>query len=69
MSTTDIPNGFIKNQPLTTMPVTGDATLVDDPVALVDDPVALVGGPSAISEGIKAKAVPLVPRPQIKIQR
>lgn len=65
----DKPTGFIKNQPLTTTPVTGDATLVDDPAALVDSPTALVGGPSAISEGIKAKAVPLVPRPQIRIQR
>lgn len=69
MSTTDIPNGFIKNQPLTSTPVTGDATLVDDPVALVDDAVALVGGPSTISEGLRAKAAPLVPRPQIKINR
>lgn len=67
--TNDIPNGFIKNQPLITMPVTGDATLVDDPVALVDDPVALVGGPSTISESIQGKVVPTVPLPKIKIQR
>ncbi len=51
------------------MPVTGDATLVDDPVALVDDPVALVGGPSAISEGIKGKVVVRDPSAHIKIQR
>lgn len=69
MSTTDVPNGFIKNQPLTTTPITSDSTLVDDPVALVDDPVALSNGPAAISEGLTGKTVPLVPRLQIKIQR
>ena len=69
MATNDIPNGFIKNQPLTITPVTSDTTLVDDPVALVDSPTALSNGPAAISEGIKSKAVPLVPRPQIKINR
>lgn len=69
MSTIDIPSSFIKNQPLTDMPVTSDSILVDDPVALVDDPVALSNGPAAISEGIMAKTVPLVSRPQIKITR
>lgn len=67
--TNDQPNGFIKNQPLTTTPITGDATLVDDPVALVDDPVALVGGLTAISEGIKGNSSLTVPLPRIKISR
>jgi hypothetical protein len=40
----DKPSGSIKHQSQTSAPTTGDATLVDDPVALVDDPTALVGG-------------------------
>lgn len=53
--TNDIPVSTIKEQALTDTPVTGDATLVDDPVALVDDPSALVGGPNTIIESIQAK--------------
>lgn len=64
---TDIPVSTIKSQPLTNTPTTGDATLVDDPVALVDDPTALVGGPNTIVENIKttvttAKLFTKIPR-------
>lgn len=67
--TTDKPTAFIKHQSLTVTPITGDATLVDDPVALVDDATALVGGPAAISEGIQANARPAVPRLIVRINR
>lgn len=56
--TNDIPVSTIKAQPLTSTPVNGDNTLVDDPVALVDDPVALVGGPVTIVENIKTSVKP-----------
>lgn len=69
MSTNDIPVGFVAKQSQTTTPVNSDATLVDDPVALVDSSTALVGGPVTIVESIQAKAVPLVPRPRVKINR
>lgn len=55
MATTDIPSAAIKHQAQTITPVTGDDTLVDDPVALVDDPSALVGGPSTPTESVKSK--------------
>lgn len=54
----DKPIAFIKEQALTNTPTTGDATLVDDPVALVDDPTALVGGPNTITENIKTSVKP-----------
>lgn len=69
MTSTDIPNGFVKKQGLTTPPYIGDNTLVDDPVALVDDPVALVGNQVTILEGIQPKVIVLVPRPRVKISR
>lgn len=69
MSTTDIPSGFIKHQSLTTLPVTSDATLVDDTVRLVDDTTALVGGPASVYEGIKAKAEIPSPSARIKTNR
>lgn len=56
---TDIPIVQIKHQAHTTVPITSDTTLVDDPVALVDDPVALSGGPTTpignLSQAIDAK--------------
>lgn len=59
----------IRWQAHTTTPVTGDATLVDDPVALVDDLTALSGGQTSSipvgSIGIRT----VVPRPAIKISR
>lgn len=69
MSTTDLPNGFIKNQSLTAPPYVTDNTLVDDPTVLVDDPVALVGNQLSIVEGFKPSVAILVPRPQIKTNR
>lgn len=69
MSTTDQPNAFIKNQPLTVTPVTSDTTLVDDPTALVDSPTALSNGPAAISEGLSGKAAVTVPLPRVHITR
>jgi hypothetical protein len=67
--TNDVPTGFIKQQPLTILPVTSDATLVDDTIRLVDDGTALVGGPAAIAEGIQGKVHVPVPSIEINISR
>lgn len=63
------PRISIKNQVQTDKPITGDAILVDDPVALVDDPTALVGGPSVIHTGMRHNAKVVVPRTSIRIRR
>lgn len=52
----DIPVSTIKEQSLTNTPATGDATLVDDPVALVDSSTSLTGGPNTPIESIQSKA-------------
>ena len=67
MSTNDIPQVTIKHQAQTTTPVTGDNTLVDDPVALVDDPVALVGGPNSSIDNLSVAIVN--PSPKLTIKR
>lgn len=51
------------------VPITSDATLVNDPVALVDSPSALVGGPTVPSGDIRASIKPLVPVAKLKIGR
>lgn len=66
---TDIPIVSIKHQAHTTTPVTGDATLVDDPVALVDDPTALVGGPNTSIENLSVAIDNKPPRVIIKKNR
>lgn len=53
----DKPIAFIKEQPLTDTPTTGDATLVDDTVVLVDG-TGLVGGPNTITENIRTSVKP-----------
>jgi hypothetical protein len=53
----DKPIAFIKEQPLTDTPTTGDATLVDDTVVLVDG-TALVGGPNTITDNIRTSVKP-----------
>lgn len=63
------PKGSIKHQSQTDTPITGDATLVDDPVALVDDPTALVGGQTSISSDMVANVKTIKPNSQIRIRR
>lgn len=65
----DKPTGRLRPQAQTTVPVTGDATLVDDPVALVDDPVALVGGQTTSVPATRQSIVKTIPKARIKIRR
>lgn len=69
MATNDVPAARIKHQAQTSVPVTGDSTLVDDPVALVDDPTALVGGPATIVELQRNAIVDKPPRAIIRRRR
>lgn len=63
------PVGSIKPQTLTSLPITGDNTLVDDPVALVDDPKALVGGQATQIDVLRASADTNAPVGSIKLSR
>lgn len=65
----DKPRVSIKPQSQTTTPVTGDDTLVDDPVALVDSTTALSGGQATIYTGLKFNVKYTVPRTSIKLRR
>lgn len=67
--TSDIPIVQIDHQAQTTTPVTGDNTLVDDPVALVDDPTTLVGGPNTTIENLKVAIDSKPPKMVIKKNR
>lgn len=63
------PRGSIKHQSQTDTPVTGDATLVDDPIALVDSTTALVGGATVISSDMVANVKMIKPAGSIRIRR
>lgn len=63
------PRGSIRHRSQTDTPVTGDATLVDDPVALVDSPTALVGGQTSINSDMVANVKTFKPNGRIRIRR
>lgn len=63
------PRAGLKPQTHTTAPVTGDATLVDDPVALVDDSTALVGGASTSHSDMVLNMKTAKPVSNIRIKR
>lgn len=65
----DKPRGSIRQQAQTTVPVTGDSTLVDDPVILVDSATALSGGQTTSIPNSQIKIKPLVYGIKLRINR
>lgn len=63
------PVGHIKHQSQVNLPVTSDATLVDDTVALVDSATALAGGPASPNVAMPVRVRKLVTRIHSKIYR
>lgn len=63
------PRATVKHQSQVTTPITGDATLVDDPIALVDSPTALVGGATVTSSDMVATVKTIKPIGHIRIRR
>lgn len=64
----DIPRSRMKPQSTNSLPVNGDATIMDDTIVTMDSASALMGGQVSIEAPKQQTIVKTVPQARIKIQ-